>query len=936
MTYMNACKSRAGRARLLGLRLSALLAIPALAFGQAAAPNADEKSDRVVKLETLEVTGSRLAPPDFEGALPVTAYNALEISKNTAMTVNNFLRFSPTTFGSGNIDEGVVNGGTGAALVGIRGLTTLTLVNGRRLTTGDVNNIPLSAVERIEILKDGNGAVYGADAVGGVINIITKRKFDGVQVDANYQNTTRNDISRRRYEMVFGQTFDRGSVALGLAYFKQNSLYSRDRDEITNTSDRSFSATSATPNPGKFNLTPAQALAMFGVTNTGTVSYRVKDAVAAAAGAGDFRVGQYGNVPNSDRFPFALYTPTVRPADRYNFWTSLDYDLIKDSKVAKFYTDVFYMRSVSHSGLAPSPASFRNNSADGDFTIKADYYWNRQVFGANATDITSWDYRFLDFGPRDNETQFTEFNFTSGVKGDINDKLSYDVSFHWDRNIQRDVESGGVNRANLLKILNGTSPFSGAQLFNPFTNPFDSGQVSNDPEMLRYINFTPITLRTTTTRVANANVTVKPFALPAGDVQAVVGYEKRWENFLREPDLAKQNAGGSGWNATSYLNTQYAIQSYFAETVVPLLKDAPFTRNLALGAAVRHESYDHFDSKPTIYRFYLRDQINKELTVRLSYSEGFTIPSPAALDPAVIQSFPEIYMPWLGVADQTNEGVMLSGNPNLKPVTSKSYNLGAVWAPKFIEGLEVSVDLYQIEQNNIIIQDPQLYVEAFAAGGGMTENADGTFTKNNSAPYANLISVDTDGSITGIPGYIIGITGVKNENLGTLTSNAIDLDITYKWETSQWGSFRAAVLASHNLKFDIDKIPGRLPTTSYSGYFTPNDAIGPGTVPKWKGNASLSWDFRNFLTYLKVNYTGAYKEDPTGGTDFTSTVKAWTTVDLQISYTFPKTQTTLRAGLENAFNRMPPLAISSFADKYDRNTHNILGRLYSFGVTQKF
>lgn len=923
-----------------GFALLATAGFFAISSGRAqtAAPAASAPDDEKIRLEKYEVTGSRLSPPDFTGALPVTSYSSVEISKGTAATINNFLRFHPTTFGAGNFDEGTVNGGDGRAQIGLRGLPTLLLVNGKRQATNDLNMIPLAAVDHIEVLKDGNGTVYGADAVGGVINIITKKHVEGVQIDGYYQNTWRNEISRRRASLVFGETSDRGSITIGVEYFQQNDLFSKDRNELTNTLDRSFGATSSTPNPGKFNLTAAQALAMFGVTQTGTVSYRVKNGVTAAASPADFRVGQYGNVAadQSDRFPFALYTPTVRPSDRYNFFTSADYKLVKNSDIATLYTDIIYSRNVSHSGLAPSPASFRSTSADGNFTIKKDYYWNKKVFGANAVDITSWDYRFLDLGPRDDKVTFTEFAFTTGVKGEISDRVSYDVNYKWTRNEQLDEELHGVNRINLLKMLNGTSGLADEDLFNPFTNPFDSGKVSNTDTANRYIDFTPRTTRTTTTRGVDAIVNFKPFDLPAGQVEALAGYGQRWEDFVRDPDYAKQNATGSGWNGTEFFEQHYVIKSWFGEAVFPILADAPFTKKLQLGTAIRHETYSHFNSKPTIYRAYIRDQITKELTARISYSEGFTIPQPIQLDPTEVQNFPNIYMPWLGVADQAEEGVILSGNPNLQPTTSKSYNIGVVWTPKAVKGLEVNADLYQIKQKNIIIQDPQLYVDAFAAGGGITAGPNGTFVKNNSAPYASLINVDTDGSVTGIPGYITQITGVKNENLGSLTATAFDLDTTYRWDTAAFGAFAVRVNMTYTFKFDIDKIPGVTPTTKYAGYFTPNDAIGPTTVPHWKGAASLNWMFKGFDTMVKLNYTGSFKEDPDGGSAFTSTVPAWPTLDITVGYTFARTGTTIRCGVENATNKLPPVALSSFSDKYDRSSHNILRRLVSISVNQKF
>lgn len=927
----------AGRAL---LRIGLLCLAPIWSWAQTPDAPSNEK-DKTVKLDAFSVTGSRLSPPDFEGALPVTTYTAMEIAKeSTAQSVNNFLRFNPTSFGGGNFDEGTVNGGNGQAVIGLRGLPTLTLVNGRRVTVPDLNQIPMLAIDRIEVLKDGNGAVYGADAVGGVINIITKHKFAGAQFDASYQNTFKNDISARRYEAAFGgELGSRGNITLGLAYFEQNDLYSRDRDEVTQTSDRSFGATSAVPNPGKFNLTAAQALKMFGVTNSGTVSYRVKNSVTAAATPADFRVGQYGNVPpeQSDRFTFSIYTPTVRPAKRYNFWTSVDYKLFDKSDVATFYMDVNYLHSISHSVLAPAPASFRSNSSDGDFTIKANYYWNQKVFGANAADITSWDYRFLDLGPRDDEVTFRNFAGTWGLRGDLSDRLSYDVSYFWNRSEQLDEEHNGLNRARLLEVLQGRNPdFTGAKSFNPFTNPFDSGTVANDPELLRYLNFTPRTTRDSTTRVLNGQVTVKPFELPAGQVQAVVGAEERWEDFERDPDLQKQNAAGSGWNSTTYLRTHFVVKSAFAETVVPLLRDAPFARTLQLGAAIRHETFSHFDSTPTILRFYLRNQITKELTARISYSEGFTIPTPAALDGTAVQSFPQVFMPWLGVADQANQGVILKGNPNLKPTTSKSYNAGIVWAPKALRGFSLGLDYYQIEQNDIIIQDPQLYVDAFARGGGITAGPGGTFVKNNNAPYAANVIVDTDGSITGIPGYIVQVLDVRTENLAQLKLSALDLNATYTRDCGNWGRFGWRLLLTHSFKYDIDKIPGLLPTTHYSGYFSPNDGIGPGTVPPWKGSLTTTWDWRNFSTAVKFNYTGSFEEDPNGGDNFTRTVGAWPTVDVQIGYTYAKTRTTVRLGVTNVFNRMPPLAASAFADKYDRSSHNILGAQYNLSLSQRF
>jgi iron complex outermembrane recepter protein len=919
-----------------GLRrgIAVALGLSALAVRLAAA-DAPESAD-AVKLDTYEVTGSRLAPPDFEGAMPVNVYTSVDLARVPAMTVNNFLRTIPTSFGGGNIDESFVNGGNGQAFIGLRGLTTLLLVNGRRMTTNDLNTVPLAAVERIEILKDGNGAVYGADAVGGVINIITKRKFEGVQFDASYQNVTDKDISRRRFEMVWGNANDRGSLVMGVSYFKQNDLFSRDRDFITETSDRSFGATSSTANPGSFTLTAAQATAL-GLTG-GAGTYRVKNDVTVAANAGSFRRGQYGQGPveTSDRFPFALYTPAVRPAERYNTFVSGDWNLFKGSTAATFYTDITYMRSYSQGGLAPSPAGFSANAnAASDFRIPANYYWMQQVFPGTTTDLTSWSYRFLDLGPRLTDTRFDNFAFTTGLKGDLTERISYDVSWFWNRNEQFDIERNGLNRERLRVMLQGGGPFTGARSFNPFTNPFDSGVVSQDPEMLEYLRLEPRTTYENTTEVKHARLQFKAFDVPAGTVEAVAGVESRNERFERTPDLAKQQAAGSGWNSTSLFAQDYTIRSIFAEAVVPLLKEAPLARNLALGVAARRESFSHLPDTPTVVRAYLRNQVNRDLTLRLSYSEGYTAPTPAALDPSESQNFPNLYMPWLGASDQPRDGVLLVGNANLKPTESRSLNLGAVWAPRAIRGLTVTLDAYKIEQDNIIVQDPQIYIDAFHANGGITKNADGTFTKNAAAPFADRIDIDLDGSATGIAGSILSVSPVNTENLAKLTATAIDLEAVYKHEIGAVGQFTWRVNLTHTVDFKIEKIPGIL-ISEYVDKYTPNDGTGPQSAPSWKGFVQADWDRGNLFATAKYNWIASYDEDPDGGQNFTTPLKSFRTLDLTLGYTHPAWGTTFRLGVENAFNTFPSQAESSFADKYDRSMTNILGRMYSISVTQKF
>jgi iron complex outermembrane receptor protein len=884
-------------------------------------------------LSAVSVTGSRMSLADFEGGFPVNVYTSEDIEQTPQLSLNSYLRFIPTSYGSGNIDESFVNGGDGRATIGLRGLPTLTLINGRRTATADLNVLPVAAIDRVEILKDGNGAVYGADAVGGVINIITKKRYEGVTLSANYKNTFDADISQRDFSVVYGSISDRSSVLLALSYFKQNDLFSSDRDEITNTSNREFTATSSTPNPGRFQF-PAD----YFFPGSPAGFYRVDNDVTVATSPSDFRLGQYGqgDPATSDRFPFSIYTPAVRPAERYNIFASAEYDVFEDSNAAKVYTDVMYTRSKSQAGLAPSPSSV---------TVPADNYWNQQIFGANAIELAGSPYRFLDFGPRLNDVRFDDYAITLGIKGELfEDRLSYDASWFFNANDQLDEERNGVNRTRLAEVMNGENPaFTGANSFNPFTNPFDSGVVSNNQAVLDYIKLEPRTQRNYETEIKNITLTGKVMETSAGWITALGGFEQRREFFERIPDLAKQEAAGSGWNGTTAVTSEYETDSFFGELVVPILQGVSGAESLQVGVAARREKFSHLDnSDTTIYRAFTRYQPIKELTIRGSYSEGYTVPTPLDLDPSSFQGFPNIFMPWLGVPDQTEEGAEYVGNANLQPTESKSYNLGFVYAPEALPGFSVTVDYNRIEQSNIIVQDAQLYVDAFALGGGISvagTDANGNpnlFTKDNSAPYASQIDVDLDGSITGIPGYIVEIRGVRVENIAEREAESLDMEVRYDFETDTMGTFDLRLNLTHVLSYQITKIPGALPAFDYDGVFTPNDDVGPVSVPKWRGFLQGTWSYAGFNVTPRINYTHSYDEDPLGGTDFTSEIDAWITADILVSYTFEEWGTTLRVGIENLTDEMPPIAKSSFADNYDRATHNILGRMFTVGLTQEF
>jgi len=240
-----------------------MLVLPVALAQQATNQTAAATGEQPAKLEKTVVTGSLIPTAETVGATPVSVVSAVELERRDVKAVEQLAKILPSAFGGGNFGSSRGNGGDGSASIALRGIPggTLVLINGRRVapnsffdgSTVDLNTIPLAAVERIEILKDGGSAIYGADAIAGVVNFILKKNYNGSEFNAYYGNTTKTDVGTQNYSFVMGSSDEKSSFLVGGSYFKQNALFSKDRDRsranLANTS-----STSATSNPGGFTV----------------------------------------------------------------------------------------------------------------------------------------------------------------------------------------------------------------------------------------------------------------------------------------------------------------------------------------------------------------------------------------------------------------------------------------------------------------------------------------------------------------------------------------------------------------------------------------------------------------------------------------------------------------------------------------------------------
>jgi iron complex outermembrane recepter protein len=496
-----------------------MLLLPAALAQQATNKTVAAASDQPVKMEKTVVTGSLIPTAETVGATPVDVVSVEAIEKVGAQNLFQLVRTLPSAYGPGNFGDSRGNGGNGTAGIGIRGLTrgTLVLINGRRVAPEnhgigsgnvDLNLVPIAAIERVEILKDGASAIYGADAQAGVVNIILKKDFNGTEVSASYGNTTETDVGQQQYSFVTGSTTDRSSFLIGGSFYKENALFSKDRDRSrADVSD--INNTSGTSNPGRIGngtLGSAGQGVVYtgapGTTGTSPTDYR------------DFSSA-------TDRFPFPNFTPAIPPVERYSIFGNGDYYIF--GKNLTFFTETMYTHSWFQNQLAPTPIVFQ---AFG-ITIPANNPYN--PFGQ---DISNLNYRLLEAGPRTDTFIGDIFRIVNGLKGQISDtSWNWETAFSYSLDQRKEIEGGDVNATSLANQVILTTP----DAFNPF------GNAANTPAQFGPVVQQNIILSDSFNVGVDGKVGGDIFELKSGTIRSVIGGAHFEERVSFTPDSTVKN-----------------------------------------------------------------------------------------------------------------------------------------------------------------------------------------------------------------------------------------------------------------------------------------------------------------------------------------------------------------------------------------------------------
>lgn len=922
--------------------------------------------------DVITVTGSRIKRKSIATAAPVSVIDIEDIQAVGRPSLAEVLQRLPSAANAINLQFN--NGGNGAARINLRSLgteRTLVLVNGRRFVYGgdgadasvDLNAIPTSIIERVEVLKDGGSAVYGSDAIAGVVNIITRTDFDGVEANA-YSSITQEGDGRiyqidvtgglasddGRSNLIFSAQFlDQQPIFAGERSFSRNSrsfnFTNFGRDKAANN-ERSFGeylsigGSGTVPGGRIVDLTGAPGNAAWDAANC-----HLSVCQNGSAGAGDLGQG-WRPSGDSDSYNFQPENYLSTPYQRLSFFTTGNYRV---NDYLGFFFEGSFTRRESQQLLAATPFV---TSSEG-ITVSADNRYN--PFGR---DFGLVQRRMLEAGNRVFSQEGITARAVVGMRGDLPvigpiANWSWDAHLNYGRTDTTNIVEGRFNRPRLINALGPDSGCTGdcvpLDLFN--------GPGSITQEMIDYISFTGVDRGFNEQYVGSFNMGGPLFQLMAQDPVAVsIGYEFRREEGGDTPNPLTA-AGDSTGNKRNVTSGFFEVNSVFAELSVPIVSNMVGAEQLELTAAVRYVDFNTFGDQTT-YKFGLRWNPTEFLAVRGTFSTAFRAPSVIELFGGASDSFPNVSDPCStvvgnldnpivaancaavgvegGVLDDrvqiiTREGGALSQPDGqgtlLEPETAEIYTFGLVLEDSLIKGLTASVDFYNIEIDNAMEQ----------IGAGIILASCYTQAAGNQQ-YCDRVIRDGTGRIEVINDF--------EANVGGFVAQGIDFGIRYASPNFAFGRLGAGLEGTFLL--DFAQIQGSGFKQSYKGNYDQASGSDPGANMDYRLNAFLRWAYKQFNAGTNFRYLPSFKECQGGvceiqreeGEDppVERTINDYFYMDLfaGMDISSPLGGTSLTVGINNVTNITPPFIANGFLAESDAATYDYAGRSYYIRLTQQF
>ncbi|MFK8029491.1 MAG: TonB-dependent receptor [Gammaproteobacteria bacterium] len=932
---------------------SAVLAFAIALMGPAPISLAQTAIDDSEDLEEVVVTGSHIKRNTFNYSTPVTVIGEQEIQATGVTNLGDLLQTLPQSISTvNNSNSAFFTTFSGLNLTDLRFLgsqRTLVLVNGRRFVSGtppgggygvDLNAIPASMIARVEVLTGGASAVYGSDAIAGVVNIITKTDIDGVQIDAQVGASTNGDKNKEDITVTVGGEFgEGGSAILSVGWSNDDPLRSRERDR--SSLDLAFADLdgdgfgesavflgSSFPPQGRLN--PPGAGPQF--NGDGSVFRDPSNAD-----------GPFGTPEVSDRFNRAAFRTIFNPVDRrfaaanarypitdrIDLFTEINWSYVAtDSEIEPFALslndDVYQFSRGGNQGLDVAsnllmPQTLIDNLLAAGVT-------NTNQLGTNG-----WVRRLIEFGPRASQVDRTTARAVTGLDVSLPNGWSIDAYYSYGRTEQDQENTGQINteRAKFaldvemapdgtLRCVDEVARINGCVPFNVF----GEGTISADA--VRYLQ-APGNLKTTVEQeILHVGLSGDTgWELPGGSVAFATGVEYREETGAEINEGFAQTGIGGG-NATAPTNGQFDVAEFYGEISVPVHD------KLILDAAFRVGDYSTVGSQTT-WKVGFDAPVLDSLRIRGTLSESVRAPNISDLFAGAGETFANVNDPCDGITnastgniadncrsiqviqdrinaqgvfaltqiEQQGTGGFVGGNEFVNEETAEALTFGVVWQPAFVPNLSVAADFYDINIDNGIATTSRNVVlsrcydvspDQFDPTCGIGLQPGGRARRDMRPGAGNLNAVDS---------------GTSNEN--RFETSGIDLELAYSMDLGP-GNFGAGLVWNHLLEWD------------QIGIQTGDADFNAGEIltPENRASAKFSYEWGNFQAYWRMRYWDRSKDSNTpelfnendcfctlGLAPSVNEVASYVYNDLSIGYSRGPYQVTL--GVNNAFDKKPPL-----------------------------
>jgi iron complex outermembrane receptor protein len=894
------------------------VAVACVLAGTAAVPGAAQAQSAVEReaLQEITVVGSRIKRQDEVSVSPIQTLGEADLRINGSLSLGETLQTLPTVGPSLNLN-GSAGTSHGTSSINLRNLgenRTLVLVNGHRWINGagtrgfrdfvDLNTIPQVMIQRVEVLQDGATAIYGADAIAGVVNMQTYQRFDGVRVKGYYGISSEDDRETVGAEALLGHSFGNSNWLLALSYIDKEPVYTQDRK----ISAVPLNGLSAGTTEGLVRESGLAGVVGFpvpsnGITrdpgSNGSLISSWRPAVVDTGDPGTDVFNRYYN--NYTVGP--LETASVYLQNRTAIGESLEFTLEalyseRDSDQL-FSAVVPVVRGGSRGFIIPA------NPLVNPFGIEfsgSDFQFNN-VFDAN--------------GQRDNVQHVETTRIGAGLGGDFSNGWEWDSFLSWGKNEATFISVNQINldklalgmracdatgiAADVSDLLAGCVPVN---LFNPLT-----------PEMVDYINFTGRDYNETEQVDFTLNVTGDLVELAAGPLAFAAGYEYRKEKGLDVADGTINSAP----RVNTYRTTssaprdgtkgEYDLNELYVEFDIPLVSGRPMAEELTLQAATRFSDYSTFGST-TNSKLGMLWRPSDSLMFRTTWAEGFRAPSILELFEGYRQTSVPVADPCSGggaglpgcegvpagyVQPSPNVPASVGGNPDLQPETSENWSLGLVYTPTGLAGASVTLDWY-----NIQIEDT---ISAYGAQNLLNLCA-------TTGQRCNFIDREASGEIAEIADGPINLNSTEVEGIDLVARMTADSGAGM-WSFMLSGSWLLDFTQKSTLPNGavevIDKVGSSASRESY---------------PKLRAMFTTQWDRGPWSANYKLRYIGG-TEEIVGGVPRDINEVFYN--DISGAYSMDN-GLFIRLGVDNLFDKQPPVSYTNLNINFDISTYDPVGR----------